>query len=132
MNTVLNLGSAILLGASSPVTAGDLEQYQWKNRLVLVFADSQTDEKLRKQIDFLAAGQAELSERDIVIIQNTEPDDTSDMRKRFNPTGFLFVLIGKDGSAKLKSTTPIEISDLTGLIDTMPMRLQEMGDQNQN
>ena len=39
---------------------------------------------------------------------------------------FQLLLIGKDGTVKLRSEKPVSISDIFGLIDSMPMRQQEM------
>jgi hypothetical protein len=35
-------------------------------------------------------------------------------------------LIGKDGTVKLRSAEPVPVKDIFGLIDSMPMRRQEM------
>jgi len=39
---------------------------------------------------------------------------------------FQVLLIGKDGGVKLRSREPVSVNDLFGLIDSMPMRQQEM------
>ncbi len=39
---------------------------------------------------------------------------------------FCTILIGKDGTLKLRSTVLVSVSDIFGLIDTMPMRQEEM------
>ena len=39
---------------------------------------------------------------------------------------FRVVLIGKDGGVKLRQEEPISVADLFALIDSMPMRKQEM------
>ena len=36
------------------------------------------------------------------------------------------VLIGKDGGEKLRRTNDVDLFEILGLIDTMPMRRQEM------
>jgi hypothetical protein len=36
------------------------------------------------------------------------------------------LLIGKDGGVKLRSSEPVSVKDIFGLIDSMPMRRQEM------
>jgi len=52
-----------------------------------------------------------------------------DIRKRLGVVGgsFQVLLIGKDGGVKLRSSEPVSMKDLFGLIDSMPMRQQEMG-----
>jgi hypothetical protein len=39
---------------------------------------------------------------------------------------FQVLLIGKDGGVKLRSSEPVSVKDIFGLIDSMPMRQQEM------
>jgi len=39
---------------------------------------------------------------------------------------FVFILIGKVGTVKLKAKQPVLSEDLFGLIDNMPMRKEEM------
>jgi hypothetical protein len=39
---------------------------------------------------------------------------------------FQALLIGKDGTVKLRSAEPLPAKDIFGLIDSMPMRRQEM------
>lgn len=129
MKTVLNLGSAILMALTGTTNANDLAAYQWKNRPVLVFADSADDENFREQMKLLNDANADITERDIVVIEDTTPSQKSNLRERFQPNGFLFVLVGKDGGAKLKSTSPVNIESLNSLIDAMPMRLQEIRKQ---
>jgi hypothetical protein len=50
------------------------------------------------------------------------------IRKRFGVKvgTFQVLLIGKDGGVKLRSSGPVSMKDLFGLIDSMPMRQQEM------
>lgn len=40
--------------------------------------------------------------------------------------GFSIILIGEDGTVRFRSLTSVSVSELFGLIDTMPMRQQEM------
>ena len=40
------------------------------------------------------------------------------------------MLIGKDGGVKLRQEEPISVADLFALIDSMPMRKQEMGQRS--
>jgi hypothetical protein len=55
-------------------------------------------------------------------------ESVRDIRERLGlKTGtFQVVLIGKDGGVKLRSSEPVSMKDLFGLIDSMPMRQQEM------
>jgi hypothetical protein len=42
------------------------------------------------------------------------------------PGAFTVVLVGKDGGVKLQQSGPVALSDIFGLIDSMPMRQREM------
>jgi hypothetical protein len=50
------------------------------------------------------------------------------IRSRFQISreGFEILLIGKDGTVKLRSDKPVSSEDLFALIDSMPMRKREM------
>jgi hypothetical protein len=81
-----------------------------------------------------------LNERDIVVIfviedalstkrKPTPNASAVDLRDAYDvlPHEFRVVLIGKDGGVKLRQEEPISMADLFALIDSMPMRKQEMG-----
>jgi Domain of unknown function (DUF4174) len=81
-----------------------------------------------------------LNERDVVVIsvlkdivstreRPAAPVSADDLRDAYDvlPHDFLVVLIGKDGGVKLRQDEPILAADLFALIDSMPMRKQEMG-----
>ena len=80
-----------------------------------------------------------LNERDIVVIFVIEdavstkgrpagPVSAVDLREVYGalPHEFRVVLVGKDGGVKLRQEEPISAADLFALIDSMPMRKQEM------
>jgi hypothetical protein len=54
-------------------------------------------------------------------------DELAAMRHRFKvePAEFLVILIGKDGTEKLSSKTPIPVDELERVIDSMSMRKSE-------
>ena len=53
-----------------------------------------------------------------------------DLRERFKPEakGLTIILVGKDGTEKGRWTQPLDPGGLFALIDTMPMRQQEIRD----
>ena len=59
--------------------------------------------------------------------------DGNALRKRFAaPHGkFTFLLIGKDGGEKYRRESGIDLQDVFRLIDSMPMRQQEMKERPQ-
>jgi uncharacterized protein DUF4174 len=54
-------------------------------------------------------------------------DELAAMRHRFKvePAEFLVILIGKDGTEKLSSKTPIPVDELERVMDSMSMRKSE-------
>jgi hypothetical protein len=108
--------------------ADDLAQHQWQNRVVLLFAESAEAPELAQQRKLLA-DKAGLQDRDLIVKEIIGP---SPLRAKFGvKSGFAFVLIGKDGGAKLRSAKPVERERLYGTIDAMPMRRQEQRDRKQ-
>jgi hypothetical protein len=117
----------------------DFSRYLWKNRPVLIFAPSDQDSHYIEQKTELEEKTAELNDRDIILIELFEAggskvsrnpvndEQHSLLKKEFDVRdGFTFILIGKDGTVKLKSARPVSSEDLFALIDSMPMRKQEM------
>lgn len=129
-----------LLFSYSSSSAQSLQQHQWEDRIILIFADSEDNEFYQEQLQHLQANEAELKDRDLVVYRILD-------QKAFQPGGkpmkrgwadalrssyqgeeksFLFVLIGKDGGVKLRSNREVEVKKLFALIDGMPMRRAEM------
>ena len=56
--------------------------------------------------------------------------EAADLRVHYRVTAddFLIVLIGKDGGEKFRSDRPDVLQDMFRLIDTMPIRREEMRD----
>lgn len=109
-------------------TDADLSEFKWKNRPVVVFADSADDPAFVEQMELLTRGAAELTERDVVVIVDTDPDARSDIRLRMRPRGFMLTLVGKDGELKLRKPFPWDVREITRSIDKMPMRQREIRD----
>lgn len=104
----------------------DLSQFVWEKRPIVVFADSPNDPRYGLQMELLHERSADLAERDVVVLTDTDPKDLSPLRKNLRPRGFMIVLIGKDGAVKLRKPTPRDVRDLTRTIDKMPMREREI------
>ncbi|MGB5865723.1 MAG: DUF4174 domain-containing protein [Sulfitobacter sp.] len=104
----------------------DLSDFKWKNRPVIVFADSADDPAFVEQLELLASRAGELTERDVVVIVDTDPDARSDIRLKMRPRGFMLTLVGKDGELKLRKPFPWDVREITRSIDKMPMRQREI------
>ena len=130
--------------SSMPPTAAtseiDLSDYRWKHRLLFIFAPSTTDATFLALDKRLAQTALEIEDRDMIIFRIFEnspswvsdrpllPGDDEAIRRRFGiETGrFTLVLIGKDGGVKLLAHRDADLQSIFNLIDSMPMRQQEM------
>ena len=118
----------------------DLSQFQWKNRLLFLFAPNRSHPLFDVLQKSIATQQAEVADRDLVIFEILESGtsrlDTSDLdpqvaqslRDKFDvsPGRFAVILVGKDGGIKLNQQDETRLDDIFGLIDSMPMRREEM------
>jgi Domain of unknown function (DUF4174) len=116
-----------------------LKQYQWKNRLLLVFAPSPKDAQYQEQLELLS-NDDELLERDLVMFHifamgsgfagetRLSKEDVVQLQEKFKveTRAFTIVLIGKDGTEKQRWNEPVKSKSLFALVDDMPMRQQEM------
>ncbi len=97
-------------------------------RRVLLFVESEKDSQLLEQQRLLKADEAGCKIRDIrvetFVFSKTNKFFLSD-HAVYSPR-FTFLLIGKDGSAKFRSTKVISKEQLFAIIDAMPMRKKEM------
>ena len=132
----------IRLWEVTPMSAGEtaLDGYRWQNRLLLVFAPDADSALYHRQQEMLLVAERGLNERDVVIIfvirdaVSTKGRPAAavaavDLRDAYGvlPHEFRVLLIGKDGGVKLRQEEPISMADLFALIDSMPMRKQEIG-----
>jgi hypothetical protein len=134
--------SLVLIASSlnAEETPMDLSQFQWKNRLLFLFAPNRSHPLFDVLQKSIATQQAEVTDRDLVIFEILESGtsrlDTSDLdpqvsqslRDKFdvNPGQFALILVGKDGSVKLNRQEQTRLEDIFALIDAMPMRMEEM------
>jgi hypothetical protein len=111
-------------------TETNLSEFKWIKRPVIIFADSENDPAFIEQMELLASRADELSERDVVVIIDTDPDARSAIRLRMRPRGFMLTLVDKDGDVKLRKPFPWDVREITRSIDKMPMRQREIRDEN--
>jgi hypothetical protein len=122
-----------------------LTQMRHCYRPLLVFSPSATDARLVKQQSTLDEAADDMMDRFVlftpVITKSTNyqpPLDTpyallsqkelAAIRNHFQipENQFIILLLGEDGTIKLRSTTPVTINRLNALIDAMPDRQLEM------
>jgi hypothetical protein len=137
--------SVLVLTASTivmPVTANPLSKHQWSQRPLLVFAASENANELQRLRRALSGRRCEIAERDMVIIETLGEERTVDgrpvesataagLRRRFavEDDAFTVILVGKDGTEKLRSQDVPDLDAVFSLIDGMPMRRLEMQEQ---
>ena len=114
--------------AMTDTSADPLASYVWNSRVLVVTAPSEADPQLIAQRRIYEEGRAGAKERDLVLVEAIgDSPQASALRRRFGLSdAFQVVLVGKDGSAKLASAKAVSTDRLFALIDTMPMRHQEM------
>jgi hypothetical protein len=139
--TTLLILLSILFGAMA--YAQGIQQYKWKNRILLLVDKTIDSNKLQAQRDLFAAKSAELDERSMLIFLVTpyevhfydgqasklvSPEIYKSLSISTEFTGV--VLIGKDGGVKLKKNFEVKTDAIFSLIDGMPMRRSEMKRNN--
>ena len=107
----------------------DLSEFRWKNRPVVVFADSDADPAFIEQMALLQARPGTLAERDVVVLTDTDPAAKHPLRLKMRPRGFMLVLVGKDGGIKLRKPFPWSVREISRSIDKMPMRQREIREE---
>ena len=143
----LTIAVAVLLSGFSQNAIAeplDLSQFLWKNRLLFLFAPNRNDPMFVSLHNSISAQQSEVADRDLVIFEILVSDPSSmntqylswdsalSLRKQYhvNPGEFAVLLVGKDGGIKLKRQDKTRLEDIFALIDTMPMRQEEMRQKN--
>jgi hypothetical protein len=97
-------------------------------RQIYLFAPNAQDSNLVQQQQILASDTEGVKERDLRVTVVLSDPDKSNLLKRFKimPNKFIFLLIGKDGGEKFRSSKIVSLQRLFTLIDGMPMRQDEM------
>ena len=139
------IAAALLVYDGKHISAMDLIQFQWRHRLLFLFAPDASHPNFAKLHNEIAEQMDETKERDLVIFEILEqgaswmdaaPLDRQmaiSIRKKFAvpPQDYTVVLVGKDGGVKLKRDEYVSLAAVFGLIDSMPMRQNEMRQRKQ-
>ena len=94
----------------------------------------------------ISSRQADVDERDLVVFEilesgtsrmnrsRIEPQKATSIREQFEiaPNAFTVILVGKDGGIKLKRNDQVRLEEIFQLIDSMPMRQDEMRQKGRN
>jgi hypothetical protein len=142
--TVAVVGLLVGASQSEQENSVNLEQYKWKNRLMFLFAPNRDHPSFESLHVSIVAREADVDERDLVIFEVLEaapstvdgdpldPASARQLRERFGvPAGaFGVILVGKDGGVKLDRQDRTSLEEIFALIDSMPMRQEEMRREN--
>ncbi|WP_309664405.1 DUF4174 domain-containing protein [Tabrizicola sp.] len=99
-------------------------------RPIVVFADSPNDPNFVRQMELLALDYAELAERDVILVIDTDPAAKTEWRQKLRPRGFSLVIMDKDLRPVVRKPLPWDVREITHAIDKMPLRRTEMLEQN--
>ena len=115
-----------------------LSDFQWKNRLIVVFSETKSSEAYLEQLDLLENDSEGLKDRKLKVIHSIPGkhqimfplksawQDSNLYQKKESKSDFEVILIGLDGGVKLRETKILETKKLFDLIDSMPMRQSEI------
>ncbi len=132
--------SVLVMKAAWGGERSDLTRYRWQNRLLLLFAPTAEHPAYQAMVGELKEQARGVTDRDLLVFRVLEAgrsfqngrelsrEQAQALRQRFGvPSGaFTVVLVGKDGGVKLQERRQVPLADLFALIDSMPMRRQEM------
>lgn len=105
-----------------------LAPFRWKKRVLVLFAPTPEDPRLKRQLDLLSESPELLAERDVVIVIDADPERPGRLREIFRPVDFAFVLVDKAGELALRKPVPWGVDELADFIDSLPIRQQEIAE----
>ena len=103
----------------------ELSRYLWKNRIILTFADDEDHADLIRLKVEMKENNCEILNRDLLFFHFSNDGRTGNLITT-NDKSFRILLIGKDGGIKYESNRSVSLIHLFELIDSMPMRQDEM------
>jgi len=128
---------------SSNILAQNLTEHQWENRILIIHTTDKNSDLYQKQIHEFTNTHEDLKDRKMVIylVVNKQyqlidyvNDKQGEWRNingkfkgiSFKNHSFKIALIGLDGRVKLEKEEILEKSELFQIIDSMPMRADEL------
>ena len=117
----------------------NVKLHQWKKRLLLMITDDINNEIYKNQITELKSHSKDLKERKLMVYhikndscktgltENTNWQKSNILFNTYRKTNapFEILLIGLDGSVKLRQSKLLQCKDLFSVIDVMPIRKPE-------
>lgn len=125
---------------TAQMKAQSFDSYQWKNRLVVVFTDTLTNNRYRKQLELFKERTTEFKDRKLQLIvalpgkyREIFPETSGWIQdpnlykyRRLASEEFEVILIGLDGGVKKRQSYVLSPEMLFDKIDSMPMRQAEI------
>ena len=124
--------------ADRPEISFDLSDYQWQHRILLIFAPSERSPAYQQQMKQWDIKDMQERQLKLVEVLGTElgqvdgqrisAPSVKQLRHQFGVAAedFAIILVGKDGTEKQRSQTPVDPATIFQAIDAMPLRHQEM------
>jgi len=117
-----------------------LTELRWKHRILLVFTPHDALPSYQRQRAEWERAKDGMKERDLLWItlspgqaasaagRAISPASQQQLRRDFGvkPGEFVVILVGLDGGTKLRAMEPVGADSLFALIDSMPMRQNEL------
>ena len=103
----------------------EISRYLWKNRIILTYAEDEHHPHLIKLKAEMKKNDCEILNRDLLHFHFSN-DGKIGNHTTTNDQSFRIMLIGKDGGIKYESKRSVSLIQLFELIDSMPMRQDEM------
>jgi hypothetical protein len=97
-----------------------------KARPLVVVADQIFDPRFQRQIVTLKARESALADYDVKLVSVIGAGAILRRKLGLPATGFAVALVGKDGGVKEIWRDPVSPDRIFALIDTMPMRQEEV------
>lgn len=124
--------------------AQDLDKFQWKNRIILIITENEGSDLLSEQLKQYEGKKKEFKDRKIKVFQVTPSRyreliprkkewvqaQRSIYELKKSESDFEILLVGLDGTVKMRQTEISETEKIFDLIDSMPMRKAEMQNNN--
>jgi hypothetical protein len=107
-----------------------MAEQKYHRRPLVVFADSPEDPAYIRQMELLARAYPELEARDVILVTDTDPAAKSEWRQKLRPRGFSLVIMDKDLAPVIRKPIPWDVREIAHAIDKLPLRLQEMLEEN--
>ena len=135
MGKLFTIVSSLLVLSCSIFQKGDLKDFKWKSRVLIINESKKEGMSLKIQTDYFE----ELKDRDLVLVKVINNDvylngslTSNDMTKSIlsivknELNTYDMILIGKDGKIKHRYYFDDGVEIIFKDIDSMPMRIREM------